>query len=147
MERWVRVEKALSLLITESPATDNQWVSYHIHAMLLLKENRLDEAEPFFAKGSTSAPPRQRCYFESGLALLRLKQQKPEDATQVLEQGGESFDLFSNVIRFHVFGAANRMEQARKAANRVREYNDPHSVRAHPGIGAPIPPRQTSSKR
>jgi len=67
------------------PQTQDDWIDFHIRAMIYLKKGDLVAAEQDMLFGSQHCQqPKQKAYFASGLAIVQMKQNAPRDALQTM---------------------------------------------------------------
>jgi tetratricopeptide (TPR) repeat protein len=67
------------------PQTQDDWINFHIRAMIYLKKGDLVAAAQDMLFGSQHCQqPKQKAYFASGLAIVQMKQNAPRDALQTM---------------------------------------------------------------
>lgn len=67
------------------PQTQDDWINFHIRAMIYLKKGDLVAAAQDMLFGSQHCQqPKQKAYFASGLAIVQMKQNAPKDALQTM---------------------------------------------------------------
>jgi tetratricopeptide (TPR) repeat protein len=122
-----RFEEALARLPSSTglPVTKDEWTGFHIRAMVLLQMGKAKEATRILRRGIAECPrPAQRAYFQTGLALVQIRQRAFAEAGSTLEGLEEEASLAApaTVLRFHAFGAAGNRERASKAAERLTAF-------------------------
>ena len=67
------------------PQTQDDWIDFHIRAMIYLKKGDLVAAEQDMQFGLKRCQlPKSKAYFASGLAIVQMKQNAPRDALQTM---------------------------------------------------------------
>ena len=67
------------------PQTQDDWIDFHIRAMIYLKKGDLVEAQQDMKFGLKRCQlPKSKAYFASGLAIVQMKQNAPRDALQTM---------------------------------------------------------------
>jgi tetratricopeptide (TPR) repeat protein len=67
------------------PQTQDDWIDFHIRAMIYLKKGDLVAAEQDMRFGLKRCQlPKSKAYFASGLAIIQMKQNAPRDALQTM---------------------------------------------------------------
>jgi tetratricopeptide (TPR) repeat protein len=67
------------------PQTQDDWINFHIRAMIHLKKGDLVAAEQDMQFGLKHCQlPKSKAYFASGLAIVQMKQNAPRDALQTM---------------------------------------------------------------
>jgi tetratricopeptide (TPR) repeat protein len=67
------------------PQTQDDWIDFHIRAMIYLKKGDLVAAEQDMRFGLKRCQlPKSKAYFASGLAIVQMKQNAPRDALQTM---------------------------------------------------------------
>jgi tetratricopeptide (TPR) repeat protein len=118
-----RFSEAELLLPTTEPRTRDEWLAYHIRAMILLRTNRLDEAMVLLEKGLRENPyADERAYFESALAVASLRRRRFKEAVRFLGKGDTPL---AEVIRMHAFGALRQADDVKKAYKRIERACPP----------------------
>jgi tetratricopeptide (TPR) repeat protein len=111
------------LLPTTEPRTHDEWLAYHIRAMILLRNDRLDEAEVLLKKGLRESPyADRRAYFESALAVASLRRRRFREAVRFLGKGDTPL---AEVIRMHAFGALKQPDEVKHAYKRIERACPP----------------------
>jgi tetratricopeptide (TPR) repeat protein len=104
-------DEALSLLPTKAPATEDDWIAWHIRGMILLRKNELDRAISFFEDGRKATPfARERRYFDSALSVAKMRKGEFDQAIQSLR---DTVGGLSNILRFHAYAGTGNLERAR----------------------------------
>ena len=117
-----RYEEALGLLPEGKPQTRDEWIAQHIRGMVFLKRGKHDLALRVFETGLAKNPfAKERRYFETGLAVVKLRMNRFDQAIAHLREDKEPL---TNVLMIHAFGGLKQIEQARKAVERL-ERNCP----------------------
>jgi tetratricopeptide (TPR) repeat protein len=117
-----RYEEALRLLPEGEPQTRDEWIAQHIRGMVFLKRGKHDLALRVFEKGLAKNPfAKERRYFETGLAVAKLRMNRFDQAIAHL---GEDKEPLTNVLRIHAFGGLKQLDRARQAVESL-ERNCP----------------------
>ena len=107
-----RYEAALQLLPQGEALTRDEWVGEHIRGMIFLKRGALDSALKIFASGLAKIPfENQRKYFESALAVTKLRMKKFEQAAACLREDQEPL---TNLLRMHALGGLKQVARAQE---------------------------------
>ena len=86
-----------------SPQSKDDWIAFHIRAMIYVKTGKLADAEGDLRYGvETCRIAKQREYFVSALAIVQMKLEKKQDAKRTIEKD-TSNALTSQLIRGLVF--------------------------------------------
>jgi tetratricopeptide (TPR) repeat protein len=121
-----RYDEAQRLLATGTPETREDWISYHIRGMILLKKDMLSPAIRHLKKGLELIPfADQRKYFQNALAIATLRQDQYYEATQYI---GGSRESITDALRIHAFGGLKRLDQASQAYTRLLQVCPPNLV-------------------
>jgi tetratricopeptide (TPR) repeat protein len=107
------------------PVTRDEWIGFHIRAMVLLQMGKAKEAARILRRGISECPvPTSRAYFQTGLALTLIRQRAFAEAEATLEGLEEETRLAAPaaVLRFHAFGAAGNRDRASRAAERLTAF-------------------------
>jgi hypothetical protein len=102
----------MRLLPTDLPATQGEWVAFHIRSMIHLRSKDFAAASGMLEWGVSTTPwSIQRRYFETALASLRIQQKRFESALQLLEGAPPAvLRPVVEVLRLHVYGEMGRRE-------------------------------------
>jgi len=80
---------ALKMLPTNLPATQSEWVAYHIRGMAQLRSGKLESAEEIFERGARERENPwvfQRAYFKTALASLRIQQKRYPEVFPLVQE-------------------------------------------------------------
>lgn len=104
-------KQAEALLPTNSPNTRDDWIAWHVRGMILLRTNDLDKAIKHFRDGGIQIPfARERRYFDSALAVARMRLGQFEGAVQALS---DTEGVLPNILRFHAYAGAGNIDRAK----------------------------------
>ena len=124
----------LAVVLSESGKTDEaqasiretitkfplNWVAKHIHGMLHVKAGDLFAARGIFERGiSDCTNQKHRSYFQSGLALVWLRQGAPERA--LLQLKGRT-DAIAEVLRMHACGESGNIGGCQQSYSNLQRY-------------------------
>ncbi len=103
--------KALDILPKNPPASQGEWVAYHIKGMALMRKGELIEAENIFNWGFSECPwVSQREYFKTALASLRIRQGQYKEAVVLARQIVDpSIQPIANILIMHASGELGDM--------------------------------------
>lgn len=88
------------------PATQGEWVAYHIRAMAFLRKREFDRARAMLEWGLNETPwASEREYFRTALASLRVQEGRHREALSLLERV-DSAELkpVSRIVEMHALG-------------------------------------------
>ena len=89
----------------------------HVRGMILLKQNRVDEAISHFSQGlATVEFARHTAVFESALAIAYLRKSQFLQAASVLSQ---ETAIIANVLLLHAYAGAGQRPQAARALEKI----------------------------
>ena len=108
--------------LTEFPATEEEWIGYHILGMIFLRQGKLEESLAVFHHGVNDVPwPTSREYFRTALAVASLQLNDFKQASEILAQvQTPQLQPVVNVLQFHAFGAQGNRELATDFYRRVQ---------------------------
>ena len=108
--------------LTEFPATEEEWIGYHILGMIFLRQGKLEESLAVFHHGVNDVPwPTSREYFRTALAVASLQLNDFKQASEILAQvQTPQLQPVVNVLQFHAFGAQGNIELATDFYRRVQ---------------------------
>jgi tetratricopeptide (TPR) repeat protein len=127
-----RTEEARALLSPEvPPVSKDDWVRYHILAMIYVKSGtNLDEAIRRLTHGSQHAPWQERQRFMNALAVAWIKRENYREALQVLQRDMEVLEALEKQKRLaligHSYAATDAREEAIKALTGIANVSDPN---------------------
>jgi tetratricopeptide (TPR) repeat protein len=106
-------DKALSALQIVKPVTENEWISYHIRGMILLRQNKLAAAITIFEYGADNNPrPADRDYFRASLAVVLIRQRKLDKVAKILESISKPALLIpAMLLKVHAFGEGGNIRR------------------------------------
>jgi tetratricopeptide (TPR) repeat protein len=105
--------EAMKLLPTDLPATQSEWVAYHIRSMIYLRSKEFSTASSMLEWGVATTPwASQRRYFETALASLRIRQKRYESALDLLGPSpSAALHPIVEALRLHAYGEMGRREE------------------------------------
>jgi tetratricopeptide (TPR) repeat protein len=107
-----RFEAAKELLSDTPPASRDDWIAWHVRGMILVRQERFDEAIKHFEFGAKNTPfVRERRYFDRAMSVAKMRKGKFKEAVEVLEGSGGGI---SNVLRFHALAGAGDTDRANR---------------------------------
>jgi len=79
-------QEAVALLshLAGAARTNEDWIARHIVGMICVRSGRWEEAESVFKEGFERSPPLNKDYFRLGLASVRLRRGRYEEASDLL---------------------------------------------------------------
>lgn len=78
---------ALNILPSNLPASQGEWVAYHIRGLVYMRSGDLSKAEKIFEWGSTECPwPMNSEYFKTSLASLRIQQKRYHEVAPLVQK-------------------------------------------------------------
>ena len=82
--------------------TVDDWMAYHVNAVLLMKNNEIDRAITLLENGLRNCPFfKSRKYFQNSLAIAMLRIKDFKNAIAILEN---NTDPMANILSFHSWG-------------------------------------------
>ncbi|MDI9432870.1 MAG: tetratricopeptide repeat protein [Planctomycetota bacterium] len=124
MDRW---KEALALLPHADPVTEEDWIACHIRGMILLRRGEREEAAKIFEYGVAHTPrPVQRAYFQTALAVCRMRERQYKEATEILDKVTlPIFQTCANVLRLHAFGEQGDCERTARLYEALPKEPEP----------------------
>jgi tetratricopeptide (TPR) repeat protein len=125
-----RFAEALLVLDVQQPTRFDDWVSFHIKGMTLLKQGQIVEAVDLFRLGLRDCPWHdERRYFASALAVAEMRLGQLDAARESLA----AIDVAEDpppitLIRLHLAGALGERDEAERVHYRLPEQL-PHDQR------------------
>ncbi len=118
---------ALKLLPVNLPATNSEWVAYHIRGMAYMRSGKLQRAERTFEWGLQEIPwATQRQYFQTALASLRIQQGRYiESIGLVKDVKDPSIEPIAHVLTMHAFGEMGDKSRVEQSYYAIRETSAP----------------------
>lgn len=105
-----RYDEALRLLSRDEPRTDDDWVGFHIQAIIKLRLGKVKEAVSDLDFGVNNVPfARLRRYFKSTLAAAYIRNERYHEAEQLVS---EQSNVIEKILLAHSFAETSRMEKA-----------------------------------
>ncbi len=137
---------AVRILPTNLPATQNEWVAYHIRGMAQLRSGRLEKAEEIFEWGVSETPwVSQRAYFKTALASLRVQQKRyPEVFPLVEEIIHPSIEPIARALIMHASGELGDIPRLNQSYESIRSTSAPVVIELREALVARYR-RQTTS--
>jgi tetratricopeptide (TPR) repeat protein len=118
---------ALRILPTNSPATQSEWIAYHIQGMAQMRSGELGKAERIFEWGVNEIPwISQRAYFKTALATLRVQQKRyPEVFPLVQEIIHPSLEPIARALIMHASGELGDAPRFKQSYESIRNTSAP----------------------
>lgn len=118
---------ALSILPRNLPASQSEWVAYHIIGMVHMRTGDLRKAEPIFEKGSTECPwVSQREYFKTALASLRIQQKRYGEVAPLVQKIiYPSIQPIAHVLIMHASGELGNTLLFKQSYESIRDIAAP----------------------
>ncbi len=118
---------ALRILPTNLPATQSEWVAYHIRGMAQMRSGELEKAERIFEWGVNEIPwISQRAYFKTALATLRVQQKRyPEVFPLVQEIVHPSIEPIARTLIMHASGELGDTPRFKESYEFIRNTSAP----------------------
>lgn len=118
---------ALSILPKNLPASQSEWVAYHILGMARLRSGELKKAEPIFEWGSIECPwVSQREYFKTALASLRIQQKRYEEVAPLVQEIiHPSIEPIAQVLIMHASGELANTPLFKQSYESIRDIAAP----------------------
>jgi tetratricopeptide (TPR) repeat protein len=118
---------ALRILPANLPATQSEWVAYHIRGMAEMRSGELEKAEEIFEWGVNEIPwISQRAYFKTALATLRVQQKRyPEVFPLVEEIIHPSIEPIARTLIMHTSGELRDMPRFNQSYDSIRNTSAP----------------------
>jgi tetratricopeptide (TPR) repeat protein len=118
---------ALSILPKDLPASQSEWVAYHIIGMIHMRTGNLIKAEHLFERGSTECPwVSQREYFKTALASLRIQQKRYEEVAPLVQEIiYPSIEPIAHVLIMHASGELGNTLLFKQSYESVRDVAAP----------------------
>jgi tetratricopeptide (TPR) repeat protein len=120
---------ALRILPTNLPATQSEWVAYHIRGMAQLRSGKLGSAEEIFEWGARERENpwvSQRAYFKTALASLRVQQKRyPEVFPLVREIIHPSIEPIAHALIMHASGELGDTPWFNQSYKSIRNISAP----------------------
>jgi tetratricopeptide (TPR) repeat protein len=109
-----RYREALEALPGTLPSSADDWVSFHIRAMISLRAGNVEESSELLSYGASRCPfAIQRAYFKVAFSIALLHRQRFEDAQSVLaEVETPALELPKRVLNTHALGASGKRAEA-----------------------------------
>ena len=104
--------EARDLLPDRLPASQSDWVAYHIRGVIQLRSGNLTGALQTFEHGLAHTPWFiQRSFFRTSLASLAIRREQHQKALDLLEvESAPSLEPIAELIRIHAQGALGRRD-------------------------------------
>jgi tetratricopeptide (TPR) repeat protein len=100
-----RIMEARDLLLPETnPVSPDDWVKFHLLAMMYLKSGNLDAAITRLSNGAERGPWQSRSFFVGSLAVARIRKEEFERALPLLEAGMGLLDVVQKQRRLVLIG-------------------------------------------
>jgi len=120
---------ALRILPTNKPATQSEWVAYHIRGMAQMRSGKLEKAEGIFewgVKEKENPWVSQRAYFKTALASLRVQQKRyPEVFPLVQEIIHPSIEPITHALIMHASGELGDTPRFNQSYESIRNTSAP----------------------
>ncbi len=136
---------ALSLLPTNLPASQNEWIAYHIKGMAQMRSGQLKKAENIFDWGSIECPWVSHCaYFKTALASLRIQQKQYREVIPLVQEViHPSIEPIAHVLIMHASGELGDTPQFNQSYESIRDTAAPVVIKLREALAARYR-RQTS---
>lgn len=139
---------ALRILPTNLPATQSEWVAYHIRGMAQMRSGKLEKAEGIFEWGVREKENPwvpQRAYFKTALASLRVQQRRyPEVFPLVQEIIHPSIEPIARALIMHASGELGDTPRFNQSYESIRNTSAPVVIELREALAGRYR-RQTSS--
>ena len=125
LKKW---KEALGLTTRhQQPRTKNEWITLHIHGMILLQMGKVREAQEIFEQGVEDCGHIDcQSFFINTLLLVHLKLKAAERARELIESHNhDSLNVPDNVVRLNVYGFLGERTKAQRAYDRVADNHLP----------------------
>jgi tetratricopeptide (TPR) repeat protein len=120
-------QEALRVLPDNLPATQGEWVAYHIRGMAEMRCGRLSRAEEIFEWGEKEIPwGAQRGYFKTALASVRIQQKRyPEVFPLVQGIINPSIEPVTRLLIMHAAGELGDKPQFDQSYDYIKNTSAP----------------------
>ncbi len=128
---------ALNLLPTNEPSTLSEWISFHIHGMISLKQGKVPKAIEIFERGLQNSPWEQgRQFFRTALSLSYLRRHRIEEAESLIEHSLVIPPLRAaqDTIRLHLRASSGQMDVAKSFSKSIQLPTQENYSRLHEQI-------------
>lgn len=121
---------ALSILPTNLPASQSEWVAYHIKGMAQMRSGELKKAETIFEWGSRECPwVSHREYFKTALASLRIQQKRYLEVIPLVQKiVNPSIEPIARVLIMHAAGELGDTSQFNQSYKSIRDTAAPFVI-------------------
>jgi tetratricopeptide (TPR) repeat protein len=122
-----QIEAALDILPDTDPASQGEWIGYHLRGVILLAKADVDHAERHFREGLNELPwVKLRPLFRASLAGVKLRQHDYAEATNLVTDipRGVVFPV-AKLFALHAFGMLNNRGEARYAYDQLNAICPP----------------------
>lgn len=118
---------ALKLLPTNLPASQGEWIAYHIRGMAKMRSGILNEAESMFEWGIQENPWASHLnYFTTALSSLRVQQERYEEVIPLVNEIiHPSIEPIARVLIMHASGELGDIDQFNKSFESIRDTSAP----------------------
>ncbi len=126
-----RLDAALDSLPDIEPASQGEWVGYHLLGVILLAQGDVDRAERHFRNGLQELPwVKLRPMFRASLAGVKLRQHKYAEATDLVTDipRGVIWPV-ARLFALHAYGMLNKPVEAKTAYDQLKVICPPPLVR------------------
>lgn len=129
---------AMRILPTNLPATQSEWVAYHIRGMAQMHSGNLGKAEKIFEWGVSETPwVSQRAYFKTALASLRVQQKRyPEVFPLVQEIIHPSIEPIARALIMHASGELGDIPRFNQSYESIRNTSAPVVIELREALAA-----------
>ncbi|MFZ3138859.1 MAG: tetratricopeptide repeat protein [Thermodesulfovibrionales bacterium] len=137
---------ALSILPKDLPASQSEWVAYHIIGMAHMRTGHLDKAEPMFEWGSTECPwVSQREYFKTALASLRIQQKRYDEVAPLVQKIIYPFiEPIAHVLIMHASGELGNTLLFEQSYGSIRDIAAPVVIELRDALAKRYKQKNTS---
>jgi tetratricopeptide (TPR) repeat protein len=142
-----RYHDALSILPKNLPATQSEWVAYHIRGMIYMRSGDLKKAEPIFQLGSTECPwVSQREYFRTALASLRIQQRRYEEVAPLVQKIiSPSIEPIARVLIMHASSELGNTSLFKQSYKSISDLAAPVVIELRDALAKRYKKRDTST--
>lgn len=116
----------------EAANTQSDWIANHVYAMILLRKGDLDQAERVFQSGVDNCSwSKERRYFVSGLAMVKLRKGNLKDAAALVRRPDT---VFEHILSFQINSASGNQDRTQSSREYVKQNCPPVLVELRDGL-------------
>ncbi|OGW46535.1 MAG: hypothetical protein A2Y66_09065 [Nitrospirae bacterium RBG_13_41_22] len=137
---------ALKILPTNLPATQSEWVAYHIRGMVRMRSGKLEKAEKIFEWGINEIPwVSQRAYFKTALASLRVQQKRYQEVFPLVQTIiHPSIEPIAHALIMHASGELGDMPRFNQSYESIQNTSAPVVIELREALAERYRRRTTS---